>query len=215
MSFIENTKKPLGLGGELMVSMMNIGHRALSEWGLGFVKIPTDADVLDCGCGGGANLKRLAADCPRGTVTGIDVSEVSVRRSSAKNRAALRRGQCRVLRADVSELPFASGSYDLVTAFETVYFWRDREKCFGEVFRVLRDGGTFLICNECGGDDPRDEKWTKMIDGMTIYNDGELKTALESAGFRCVRAHKNKKGWLCVTAVKHVNEGTAHYENKK
>ena len=27
MSFFENTRKPQGLGGKLMVNMMNIGHR--------------------------------------------------------------------------------------------------------------------------------------------------------------------------------------------
>ncbi|MEI3085271.1 MAG: hypothetical protein V8S87_04310 [Oscillospiraceae bacterium] len=36
MSFFENTRKPAGLGGKLMVTMMNIGHRALAGWGLQF-----------------------------------------------------------------------------------------------------------------------------------------------------------------------------------
>ena len=33
MSFFENTKKPTGVGGKLMVSMMNFGHSALADWG--------------------------------------------------------------------------------------------------------------------------------------------------------------------------------------
>ena len=28
MSFFENTRKPTGFGGKLMVLMMNVGHRA-------------------------------------------------------------------------------------------------------------------------------------------------------------------------------------------
>ena len=31
MSFLENTRKPQGLGGKLMVSAMNLGHRALAD----------------------------------------------------------------------------------------------------------------------------------------------------------------------------------------
>ena len=31
MSFLENTRKPTGPGGRLMVSMMNLGHRALAH----------------------------------------------------------------------------------------------------------------------------------------------------------------------------------------
>ena len=29
MSFFENTRKPVGLGGKIMVAMMNVGHSAV------------------------------------------------------------------------------------------------------------------------------------------------------------------------------------------
>ena len=68
--------------------------------------------------------------------------------------------------------------------------------------RVLKPGGTFLICNESSGDTDKDEKWTEIIGGMTIYSGDELKTFLENAGFCNVQIHKNKMGWLCVTGQK-------------
>ena len=34
MSFFENTRKPEGFGGRVMVSMMNLGHRALADLSL-------------------------------------------------------------------------------------------------------------------------------------------------------------------------------------
>ena len=52
MSFFENTRKPVGLGGKIMVAMMNFGHSAMAEWGLHFLQSAPDAMVLDCGCGG-------------------------------------------------------------------------------------------------------------------------------------------------------------------
>ena len=33
MSFFENTRKPAGLGGKIMVAMMNAGHSALATQG--------------------------------------------------------------------------------------------------------------------------------------------------------------------------------------
>ena len=51
MSFFENTRKPAGLGGKIMVAMMNFGHSAMAEWGLHFLQPAPDAMVLDCGCG--------------------------------------------------------------------------------------------------------------------------------------------------------------------
>ena len=97
---------------------------------------------------------------------------------------------------------FAGNWFDAVTAFETVYFWPELPRSFREVRRVLKPGGTFLLCNECGGEDPKDEKWTERIEGMTIYKDTELKAALEQSGFRDVQIHKNQRGWLCVLARK-------------
>ena len=135
-------------------------------------------------------------------VNGIDYSEVSVERAQKLNRSAIACGCCEVQQGDVSELGFKDAQFDLVTAFETVYFWPGLPRCFGEVFRVLRPGGTFFICNECSGDTGKDVKWTEMIDGMTIYRDSRLRETLEQSWFHDVRIHKNNKGWLCVTAKK-------------
>ena len=59
MPFFENTRKPVGFGGKIMVSMMNLGHGPVATWGLEFLHLSPEARVLDCGCGGGANMKRL------------------------------------------------------------------------------------------------------------------------------------------------------------
>ena len=55
---------------------------------------------------------------------------------------------------------------------------------------------------EANGETTKDDKWTQIIDGMTIYTDTALKEYLEKAGFCQIQSHKNKKGWLCVTAQK-------------
>ena len=81
MSFFENTRKPVGLGGKIMVAMMNFGHSAMAAWGLQFLQPAPDAMVLDCGCGGGANIKTLLRLCPKGRVQGIDYSAVSVEKA--------------------------------------------------------------------------------------------------------------------------------------
>ena len=78
MSFFENTRKPVGLGGKIMVAMMNLGHSPVARWGLQFLNAAPDAKALDCGCGGGANIQRLLKKCPQGIVKGIDYSPVSV-----------------------------------------------------------------------------------------------------------------------------------------
>lgn len=202
MSFIENTRRPEGLGGKLMVAAMNIGHRALARWGLSFLHAPADAKILDCGCGGGANIRTLLKKCPKGIVKGVDYSAVSVEKARRLNQPAILDGRCVVWQGSVEQIIFADAWFDAVTAFETVYFWPELPRCFREVFRVLKPGGTFLICNECGGDNDKDKKWPEKIDGMTIYRDTQLQALLEQAGFCGIRSFKNRRGWLCLTAQK-------------
>ena len=201
MSFFENTRKPQGFGGKIMVAMMNSGHGAMADWGFEHITFPADAAVLDAGCGGGANIKKLLEKCPQGCVKGIDYSEVSVEKSRKVNAKAIAEGRCEVLQASVAQLPFAEDTFDLVTAFETIYFWPGLVDCFREMYRVIKTGGTFFICNESNGETKKDDKWVEKIGGMTIYNGDQIEKTLQKAGFTDIQIHKNGKGWICVIAA--------------
>ena len=104
MSFFENTRKPVGLGGKIMVAMMNLGHSPVARWGLRFLELAPDARVLDCGCGGGANIKRLLKKCPQGIVRGVDYSAVSVEKARNLNRTAIQKGRCGVWQSSVEHI---------------------------------------------------------------------------------------------------------------
>ena len=185
-----------------MVSSMNIGHAAMADWGFRHLTVrPTDY-CLDVGCGGGANVKRLLAMAPQGIVKGVDYSEVSVEKTSSMNAQAIQAGRCVVLQGNVMNLLFARGYFDVVTAFETVYFWPDITEVFREIHRVLKDNGVFMICNEADGKNPKDEKWAAKIEGMRIYDADMLRAALTAAGFSRVEIDCNEKHWLCALARK-------------
>lgn len=202
MSFFDNTRKPTGWKGKIAVSMMNIGHSPISKWGLSFLKPTIGEDILDCGCGGGANIKRLLKMCPNSVVKGIDYSNISVRKARKLNKKAIFSGRCYVEEGIVENLPYNSDSFDTITAFEIIYFFSDLALCFREIYRVLKKNGTFLICNEFSGEIKRQYKWTEIIDGMRIYKGADIKQCLERCGFREIIIHKNKKGWICITAQK-------------
>ena len=207
--FFQNTRRPEGFGGRVMAALMNSGHAFVASWGFMHFSPAADANALDIGCGGGANLAKLLAICPAGNVTGVDYSPVSVEASAKKNKRAVDAGHCHIVQGDVSALPFKNSAFDLATAFETIYFWPDLENSFRQVLRVLRPGGSFIICNESDGINAADGKWVKMIDGMTIYKKEQLIELLKTAGFTSVTAYeKPKKHWLCITAIKAQSEET-------
>lgn len=202
MSFFQNTCKPKGIGGKIMVHMMNTGHSSMAEWGFTHMEIQSDNVCLDIGCGGGANVRKLLEKSPYGRVVGIDHSEISVEKSKKINKAGIESKRCEILQGDVMKLPFRDKTFDVITAFETIYFWPDINEAFKQVYRVLKVSGTFMICNESNGENSKEEKWTKIIQGMKIYNSEQIKKSLEDAGFTDIKIHKNKKGWLCVVCKK-------------
>ena len=102
----------------------------------------------------------------------------------------------------MQELPFTNETFDLVTAFETIYFWADVDQSLRQIYRVLKKGGIFMICNESNGENNKDKKWTEIIKGMKIYTSEQIKYTLKNAGFTHVEAYKNDKGWLCVVTQK-------------
>lgn len=199
-----NARKPEGFMGRMMVNGMNGGpHARMAEWGLSFVYLAEDANALDVGCGGGGNIARLLRRCPKGTVQGIDYSPVSVKKSREVNAAAIAAGRCRVTEGSAAALPFGESSFDMVTAFETVYFWPKIEECFRGVHRTLKEGGRFLIVNEDDGLTGNNEKWEKMIEGMHTYTPDELRAHLTAAGFNDITVHlESQRHWLTVIATK-------------
>ena len=197
--YLKNARKPDGIPGWFMLRGMNGGHTPISTWGLSLVHPAQDARALDIGCGGGANITRLMRMCPRGFVDGIDYSAESVRFSRAKNAAELGK-RCEIRQGDAGTLPYGDGMFDLVTAFETVYFWSDLPKALAGVYRALKSGGQLLIVN--AAEDPADTTWTDRIDGMRIYTGEDLKLRLQRAGFGRVSLSKHPKGWIGVLATK-------------
>ena len=202
--FKKNASNPKGLLGAVLISRMNIGtHSLLSEFALGKTDFNENDRVLDIGCGGGANLKRMLALCERGKVFGVDCSEVSVKKSKRVNKRAIRENRCEVKIADVLSLPFEDNVFDKVTAFETVYFWRDIENAFREVFRVTANGGSFTVVQETEGDSENARKTLEMIKDMKFYKADELAALMQKAGFTDAEIIRHKeRDWFIVRANK-------------
>ena len=201
--FVSQTRKPDGFLGKMMLSSMNSGHAKLADWGFSHLPNISPENAVDLGCGGGRNAGELLKKYPNARVTAVDYSALSVEKAKDYNKAMIKAGRCEVRQGDVSDLQLPAGTFDLATAFETVYFWPGIGKCFAQVAKVLKPGGYFLICNESDGADPTSLKFEKIIDGMKNYTAEEIDTALRAAGFSEVMSdHHPSKPWITVLARK-------------
>lgn len=182
--FLENFRKPKdNFGGRFMLKSMNKGHEKLASWGRSYLEIKKEYTVLDLGCGGGRNIEYFLTKANK--VYGIDHSETSVKMASQINKKAIESGRCQISVGDVRSLPFENESIDIITAFETIYFWDDIEECFKEIYRILNKGGQFLICNEVSSMDRRDVRILAHKIEMQVYTPDDLTKMLTNIGFCC------------------------------
>jgi ubiquinone/menaquinone biosynthesis C-methylase UbiE len=181
MGFFDNMRKPKGKLGKIQLKSMNKEHTPVSLWGLKHLDIQDDYIVLDIGCGGGININRMSKNAKK--VYGVDYSIESVNLSREVNRQEIYDGKVEILKGNVQDLPFEDNTFDIVTAFETVYFWPNIEKSFGEVKRVLKPGGIFLIGMESNGNDNLTMKISAKLINMTVYNDEEITEFLKNNGY--------------------------------
>jgi SAM-dependent methyltransferase len=141
-------RRPSRWTGQILAQVMNLSHSGLTDWGLRHVTIGPRFSILDVGCGGGRTIRKLASLAPEGKVHGIDYGRGSVAAARRTNAALIAAGHVEIEYGSVSALPFADGSFDLVTAVETAYYWPDLVNDMREVRRVLKPGGTFLVVTE-------------------------------------------------------------------
>lgn len=202
-NYVNQTRKPEGILGKMMLRGMNSGHAKMADWGLDHLQRVNPESIIDLGCGGGRNAGELLRRYPKARVTAVDYSALSVEKAKEYNQEMIAAGRCTVQQGDVSSLELPEESYDLATAFETIYFWPGLSHCFAQVAKVLKPGGYFMICNESDGTDAVSLKFEKIIDGMKNHTAEEIEKALKEAGFSKVKAvhHKNKP-WITVLARK-------------
>ena len=199
---VKNAGHPKGFFGKVMIRVMNKEHSSLSLWGLSHLPKKEYRSALDIGCGGGINLLRLSEFCDK--VYGIDVSDLSVAESKKRCKKLLKAGRAEIATGKADALPYAEDSMDLVTAFETVYFWGDLTKCFSGVYRTLRKGGVFLIVNELKKDKNNPDKYENIREvlDLTVYDGEELVDALSGAGFKDASVFTEGDDWICAVAIK-------------
>ena len=103
--------------------------------------IPLDVDrLLDFGCGAGHWSARIAEAFPWMQVTGIDGGEAFVGRARASYGAERVQFVC----GDFTALPMEDGTFDCVYADNTIEHSFDVDGALGEIFRVLRPGGSLV-----------------------------------------------------------------------
>jgi SAM-dependent methyltransferase len=142
----------------------------------------TAPQILDCGCGTGANLELLDG---YGRAFGFDLSGTGL-------AIGRQRGRTRTVRASVTAIPFPSSRFDVVTSFDVLYSLDDEDerRALEEMQRVLLPGG-FAVINVAAMESLRGDH-SVLSHEIRRYSRPMLRDRLSRAGFDVVRlTHTN------------------------
>lgn len=102
-------------------------------------------DLLDIGCGTGTFDAMLAASPLPARVVGLDYAEAMCKVATGKAHTFEVADRLRYVNADSQHLPFADGSFDVVTCSNSFHHYPDQQQVVREMKRVLRPGGRLML----------------------------------------------------------------------
>ena len=202
---VRQCRKPAWLLGRPFLRIMNLSHSGVTTWGLSHVPIEPRFTMLDVGCGGGKTIDTLAGIAKEGKLYGVDYSKESVATSRRINARWIDEGRVDIQHGSVSSLPFPAGTFDIVTAVETHYYWPDLATDLREILRVLKPGGRLLVVAETYKGRQLDWLYRPAMSLLraTYLTVSEHRELLVSAGFSDVEVFEERaRGWICAVGRK-------------
>lgn len=147
--------------------------------------------ILEIGCGNGQGAKIINKHYRPSQYIGIDLDERMISIAKRKN---LEKNVSFIV-ANAASLPFEDTSFDAVFDFGVIHHLSDWTDCVKEVFRVLKNGGLFIVEDlslESFSSSSFGTVWRKLTDHPygSMYQRQEFMDHLKASGFSCRHSAK-------------------------
>ena len=168
----------------LLEDFHTMGRIATSQL-VDLIGITSETTLLDAGCGIGGTA-RFVADRFECRVTAVDLTEEYCETCDWLNRLVGLDNQVSVRQADITDLPFADATFDVVLSQHVQMNVADKARLYSEARRVLVSGGRLALWDiTIGGHGELDYPlpWATGPEVSHLVTPERLKSSIESAGF--------------------------------
>ncbi len=152
--------------------------------------------VLDVGTGTGVFLPYLLKSIgEEGKIIALDLAEDMLARAREKNPG----NNIKFLHADIMDIPIYEEMFDSVVCYSSFPHFRDKQKAFSEIKRVMKPGGRLFICHTSSREHINGIH--SGIPGMEkdlLPNVDEMLSLFSDAGFMVIKVEEDKGSYLAV-----------------
>jgi ubiquinone/menaquinone biosynthesis C-methylase UbiE len=139
----QNLANPQGEKGIEVGEMMNATNIGMTLESIKTLLIEDNEHILEIGHGNAAHVKSILNKAKNLKYTGIDISETMHKEAQRFNEDI--KNQAEFILYEGKILPFEEKTFDKIFTVNTVYFWKEPVKFLNEIYRILKDNGTFVL----------------------------------------------------------------------
>lgn len=184
----QNLANPQGEKGVEIGEMMNATNIGMTLESIKTLLIEDAEHILEIGHGNAGHLKSILNKAKDLTYTGIDISETM--RKEAKNLNKEFKDQADFILYEGRKLPFEDEVFDKIFTVNTVYFWENPVEFLNDVYRVLKNTGTFVL-TFAQRDFMEKLPFTKF--NFKLYNNDEMEELISESRFKRMKISEKEE----------------------
>jgi ubiquinone/menaquinone biosynthesis C-methylase UbiE len=124
------------------------------------MRLSSEDNLLDVGCGAGWLSRLLAEQLPEGRVVGVDISDEMIRRARRNN---LDVENAMFVIGEAEEIPWDANFFNHAISVEAAYYWPTPLAALREIYRVLREGGSAWLLINYYCENVHAHQWGKVL----------------------------------------------------
>ncbi|MGH1516207.1 class I SAM-dependent methyltransferase [Chryseobacterium sp. JK1] len=184
----QNLANPQGEKGIEIGEMMNATNIGMTLESIRTLLIEDDENILEIGHGNAGHLRNIINLAKNLKYTGIDISETMYNEARKLNEEF--KNQAEFILYNGTEIPFEDETFDKIFTVNTVYFWEKPVEFLNEVYRVLKDDGTFVLTF---GQRDFMEKLPFTEYDFTLYNNTEMEELISQTHFKRMKISEKEE----------------------
>jgi SAM-dependent methyltransferase len=184
----QNLANPQGEKGIQIGEMMHATNIGMTLESIHSLLIEDSENILEIGHGNAGHLKSFLKIAKDLKYTGIDISETM--HNEAKNLNSEFKDQADFVLYEGEKFPFEDEVFDKIFTVNTVYFWKEPVEYLNEIYRVLKDNGTFILT--FGQRDFMETLPFTAYD-FTLYSNDEMEELISKTQFKRMKISEKEE----------------------